>query len=95
MPRHNEEARTYTELMRQHGFFIPDTGDTEADYRRMEDIALMIGKIRRQRGLPAEPCPSCGQRKSGCWTSPDGTEQMCVNQPSSVDFGEEGDDSDW
>ena len=95
MPRHSEEAQTYTELMQQHGFFSPDTGDREADYRRMEQIGLTIGKIRRQKGLPAEPCSACGQRRSGCWLSPDGRDQLCVNQPSSVDFGEEGDDSDW
>jgi hypothetical protein len=99
MPAHAKEAQTYTDLMRQHGFFVPDTGDERADYRRMVQIAMIIGKTRRSKGLPTEPCSACGQRKSGCWADPDSGDQLCVNQPDSIDFGEEGDeegdDSDW
>ena len=89
MPKQLEEAQTYTDLMQQHGFSVPSGDDNQANYRRMEDIAALIGKWRRTKGLPIQPCPACGQRKSGCWSSPDHMEQLCVNQPSSVDFGEE------
>ena len=95
MSKHTKEAQTFTELARQHGFSIPNTGDEKADYRRMEHIAATIGKWRRRDGLPDTPCLACGQRKSGCWFSPDGRDQLCVNAPSSIDFGEENDGSDW
>ena len=103
MPKQtHKEPSTYTELMKHHGFSYPDSGNRHADYRRMEEIALIIGKTRRRNNLPEKPCRACGQTQSGCWESSDGgRESLCVNQPPSIDWGEEGDeheegyDSDW
>jgi hypothetical protein len=83
------EPQTYTELMTLHGFSVPDTGDERADYKRMEDISSMIEKNRRREGLPVDPCSACGQRRSGCWASPHSGEQLCANQPPSIDFGDD------
>ena len=81
---HHHNYPSYYQIRQQH----PDERD---HLLYMQDVEDRIASNRRQQYLPFKPCPSCGERRLGCWTGQDNI-TLCVNQPR---FDLRSDDEDY
>lgn len=93
--RETQEPRTLDELLHIHSYPSYDRirrlHRNERDHLQyMQGVEDRIANNRRQQYLPFEPCPSCGERRLGCWTGDGMT--LCVNQPR---FDPRSDDEDY